>query len=207
MTLPTWPNAINIAQISWWLEYNTRSFVSPLTKSVQTIETPGARWKASVKLQNLDRTEWACISAFLNNLRGMAGRFYFSPVHAAVPLLDTSPPSGVTVLGGSQTGTTLITQGWPSSSTVLAVGDFFAVTTTKGTELKQVTETVVSTASGQASITFCPTLRNAPADGSSVVLTSPTCIMMLDDDEQNKGTFTPPVLGAYTIDMTEVIYA
>jgi hypothetical protein len=155
----------------------------------------------------MPRSKWATFSAFLNNLRGQAGRFYFYPYHGLKPLGNSTPTANIKIVGATNTGTTMQTSGWTSSSTVLHAGDFLSVTTSIGVELKQVVSDIVSDATGNATISFCPALRNSPLNESAVILDTPKCIMMLENDDQTTGAFTPPCFGAYSISMLEVIYA
>jgi len=64
-------------QQQWGLVSASRSFVSPLTGSTQTLVTPGAeRWRVSWTLPPLQEADAALFQAFLVSLSGQAGRFY-----------------------------------------------------------------------------------------------------------------------------------
>jgi len=125
----------------------------------------------------------------------------------ATPIYNFTPSKTIIVSGSGQTGNSLLTTGWASKSTVLRAGDYFSVVTPIGRELKQITSDAVSTDAGAANLTFVPNLRNSPIDGAAITLDSPSCIMKLDDDAQTQGTYTSGPFGAFTISMTEVIYA
>jgi hypothetical protein len=203
MSILTWPEDIVPVDLNWWLEYNTTTFTSPLTKSVQTLQLPGARWKAEATVKNLTGTDLKQFTAFLSSLRGQAGRFYFAPTICR----NTNVPTNVTVMGSDQTGSSLLTTGWNANTTVLTTGDYFSVVTPIGVELKQLTQDAVSTETGTAMLYFAPVLRNSPSDGAEIIVDSPKCVMKLDDDSQVKGAYSIGVFGAFSIAMTEVIYA
>jgi hypothetical protein len=125
------------------------------------------------------RATAAAWQAFTAQCRGMAGRFYgFDP--------DAKTPRGTAlgspvVHGASQTGVTLNTDGWtPLESGLLLPGDYFTV----NGELKMVTAQVDSDSNGEAAISFEPSLRASPADNDPLTTTSPTCVMMMADDNQ-----------------------
>jgi hypothetical protein len=115
------------------------------------------------------------LSAFLAVLGGPRGRFLFRDL--------TIRQSGITlapqVAGGFQTGTQLVTSGWPPSSTPLLAGDFFSLGTGAQTRLHQLTADVVADNAGQATISFVPRLRSSPANGASLEVVAPAVVLRL----------------------------
>ena len=105
------------------------------------------------------------------------------------------------VNGSSQTGSSLITDGWPASKTVLRAGDYFSV----NGELKQVTSDVLSDGSGNATIPFKPFLRGSPADNAPLTITRASCEMALVDDQQaiwetnERGVYMPKTFSAVEV--------
>ena len=165
---------------------NTQSLESPLNKSVQTGELPGARWTATFGWNNLAATDARILKAWLNKLSGMAGSFY---------LYDSShqAPSGTAlgdplVKGAGQTGRTLLTDGWTANQANLFMpGDYFGV----GSQLCVITDLISSNSSGEATLFFEAPLRFSPTDNLAVIITRPTCTMMLKDDNQDSFQFEP----------------
>jgi hypothetical protein len=198
MTIHTWPTLSRTAPptLDWALVSNTQTFGSPLSGSVQTVEMPGARWQFSYPMNNLSADDAALLRAFLVKLRGQSGRFY---MHNWAQPLPRGVGGGVPkVNGAGQSGTTLVTNGWPVSATVLKTGDFFEV----GTELKMAVADATSNASGVATITFEPPLRASPANLAAITTTRPKGIFKLDEDTVRWAT-AAPIITSFTIAATE----
>lgn len=174
LSMPTTPG---FQSSRFGLRSNTAAFVSPLTQSVQTQAYLGARWYANYVLPPMLRAKAAEWIAFFASLDGRSGRFYgFDP--------DAKTPRGTwagspLVNGSNQTGVALICDGFTGGATVKK-GDYFSV----GTELKMVTADGTADGSGNLTISFAPSLRASPANNAALTSTNPTCIMMLEDDEQ-----------------------
>lgn len=201
MTIYTWPNLSRIApgSLDWGLTSNTQAFGSPLSGSVQTLELPGARWRFSFDMNSLAPEDSAILRAWLVGLRGRSGRFYMHNMSQSSP--RGAGGGSPVVSGAGQSGVALSTNGWPLSTTVLKVGDFFEV----NGELKMVMANVVSNASGVATVTFEPPLRASPANLASIITVKPKAIFKLDDDTVRWLT-TPSMrgpLGSFPIAATE----
>ncbi|HJV73175.1 MAG TPA: hypothetical protein VJ654_03050 [Noviherbaspirillum sp.] len=196
MTILTFPS-ITPAHVAWGLKSNTESFTSPLNGSTQTIERPGARWKATLTMPPLTVSNAVLLDAFLLQLNGKAGRFYLYPHHRPTP--RGLGGSGV-VSGGGQTGKTLATTGWTAGWLVLRAGDFFQV----GSELKMCTADAVASGTGTVTLQFMPALRSAPSNGAAIVSTNPQTIMMLDTDETLTGKAPGPSYDPMTLSCIEV---
>lgn len=163
---------------------NTREHVSPLTKSVQVLEFTGARWLASFGLPPMPRATAEIWLAFLASLEGKVGRFYAGPPDALVPRgIGTGTP---VVSGASQTGTSLATTGWTASQTgILLAGDYLAWNTPSGwRELHIVCADANSDGGGAATLTLAPPIRESPANGAGLIITSPSCVMALATDAE-----------------------
>jgi hypothetical protein len=186
MTTLTWPTLTRAtpAEIEWSLMSNTQTFTSPLSGAVQTVEMPGARWRASFTLGELDAADAAALQAFMAQLRGRSGRFYL--YNFARPSPRGTATGTPLVKGASQTGTSLAIDGLAAGATLLA-GDFFEV----GGELKIVTATATANGSGEATVSFEPPLRASPADNAAITLTQPKATMMLEDDAARVTTRAP----------------
>jgi hypothetical protein len=174
----SFPAGIEIRSSRFGLKTNTQLYTSPLSGDTQRAELPGARWFATYTLVPKKRADIAAIQAFLANLAGPAGSFYGYDPNATNP----RGAGGGTPLvnGASQTGSSLITDGWPNSTAVLKAGDYFTV----NGEYKMITADVTSDGSGNATLSFAPALRSSPADNDPITITNPTCIMRLVDDDQ-----------------------
>lgn len=197
LTLPTLARLAPTV-VSFRLFYNTQSFESPLNRTVQTLELPGARWMATIEYKNLQESDARILKAFLAQLRGAAGRFYLGD-------LSHGTPSGTAlgnplVKGASQVGTSLVTDGWtPDQTSLLFPGDYFSV----NGELKLVTAVCVSDGSGNATITFEPPLRAAPADNAPLTVINPVATFRLKDDEQDQMQIDPDRFPTVTFEAVE----
>ncbi len=162
---------------SWGLESNTGLLESELDKSVQTNTLSGGRWVASQTFVNVPKAKAFQLKAFLASLRGRSGQALLVPYEARSPMGTVSGTP--LVAGASQTGTSLDTDGWSASQTVLRTGDYFEV----NGELKMATADVTSDGSGAATINFEPELRDPPANNAAITVNNPTCVMRLDSDD------------------------
>lgn len=175
MTTLTWPTLSHAAprMLKWGLVSNTQGFTSPLSGAMQTTEMPGARWRCSFVMENLTEADAALLQAMLVQLRGQANRLLLH--NFARPTPRGTATGTPLVNGASQTGTSLITDGWTAGITALKAGDYFGV----NGELKMVTADATADGSGNATISFEPPLRAAPADNAALTTTKPLAIFML----------------------------
>ncbi len=187
------------ASVSWRLVPRTQVFSSPLSGSEQTTELPGARWEATLTWSTLTRAEIRRLRAFVVQLRGRAGRFYlFDFSHPEPSGVATGTPR---VMGGGQTGASLVTDGWtPSTAGILRAGDYFALPTG---ELKMLTADAASDGAGVATLQFEPPIRTAPADNGVLTLTRPSAVMRLVDDAQDRFAVIGSLVQDYTLDAVE----
>lgn len=195
----TWPASLpRPSGLTFSLKPNSQSFQSPLTKTTQTMEMPGARWVAVVTWSELVRAEIRTLRAFLAQLRGRAGRVYLWDMSMETPEgVATGTPL---VMGAAQVGSSLVTDGWTASVTgILLTGDYIGV----GGELKTLIADANSNASGQATLVFEPPLRASPADNAAITLIKPTCIFRLLDDDQDNIPIQAPLRGSITLTFEE----
>ena len=164
---------------TWTLSSNTQAFISPLNGVTQTLEMPGASWKATLSFSNLTNDDRREFMSFLVKLRGSSGRFYLHDhSHVSPRGIATGTPL---VNGASQTGASLITDGWTISQTnILRAGDYIEV----NDELKMVVADVNSDGSGNATLTIEPPLRASPGENAAITVSEPKAIMRLTDDDQ-----------------------
>jgi hypothetical protein len=162
---------------------NTQTFVSPLDRSVQTLELPGARWAAEFTLPPMKRAQVAAWLAFLVQCRGGAGRFYAGDPDGKTPRgVATGAPQ---VDGASQTGVNLATKGWSASvAGILKAGDYVAFDAGAGRELHLLTADAASDGAGKATLALEPPIRTSPANNATLIVNAATCVMRLADDAQ-----------------------
>lgn len=177
MTTYSIPSGVKIISSRFGLEYNSQVFTSPLSNAQQVLELTGARWTASYTLAvykaNSDAAEE--IKSFLMKLRGMANDFNaYDPDYDGARGTVSGAPQ---VMGGSQTGNSLICDGFANNSNVFKDGDYFSV----NGEFKRITQSITSNGSGEATLVFEPPLRNSPSDNAVITYASPVCRMRLVD--------------------------
>lgn len=170
----TFPDDILPATALFGLQSNTEAFTSPLNRATQTVERPGALWKARLTFTTMSISQQRRLQAFLAELNGMAGRVYLWS-HANPGSELYSP----TVDGPMFDFRQLRAKDFPPNTLVLRAGDFLEC---QG-ELKIVTGDVASDPSGLASwIPVSPPFRRAPADDAPIVLYKPKALMRLASD-------------------------
>lgn len=198
MTILTWPALSRAAPrvLRWTLASNTMTFTSPLSGSVQSVEFPGARWRTSFVMENLTEADAALLQATLVQLRGQANRLLLH--NFARPIPRGTATGTPLVKGASQTGTALDTDGWTAGITALKTGDYFGV----NGELKMVIADAVADGSGNATLSFEPPLRSAPADNAVITVNKPLAIFMLANKESNWDT-VPCQITTIPIDLVE----
>lgn len=157
--IPYLADGIGFSSYTLKLQRKTVKMESPFTGARQTLAAAYALWAFSGKYTIQDLNKAGALRSFLAQLDGQVNRFKFPLPEVTTPLSAYNGATGL-VNGGSQTGSSLITDGWTASTLVLAEGDYFTV----NNELKMVTAPVLTNGSGQVTITFKPALRSSPAD-------------------------------------------
>ena len=181
MTTYALPTSPGFSSASFGLKSNTQVFESPLSGATQVVELTGARWYATYSLPPLTASEAGEWLAFLTKLRGQANSFYgHDPLRAtAQGALGGTP----LVNGASQTGNSLVTDGWSASVTgVMKAGDYLAYANSSGRSLHMVVADANSDGSGNATFTIEPSIRVSPANDALIITASPSCVMRLTAD-------------------------
>lgn len=213
--MPTvFPANILPSEISFGLQSNTQVFRSPLTASIQTLRMPGSAWTGRATFSELEDFEARVLQAFLVDLDGMNGRFYFGDYSLTAPRGAMSAHSNsLLVHGASQSGSSLIIDGGVASlSNAFLAGDYIAYETSVGRELKMVTAAASFNASGVCTLQVAPNIRHSPADNAAVAYrlntsnavgsSDTTCIMRLASD-QSQWTVRAPVITSISVDFIE----
>ncbi len=192
--------SIRPSSSKWGLVTNTQRHISSLSRQTQVLELPGAKWEATLQFNQLNVAEGRQILAFLASLRGSVNTFNLHDHSLELPRgVGTGTPL---VNGASQSGNTLITDGWTVSQTgILLTGDLFQV----GTELKIITSDVNSDGSGNATLAFESPLRASPANNDPLTVNSPKALMMLKDDKQAVVSLSSPTFHTLKLTCIEAI--
>lgn len=162
---------------------NNASSDSIFTNQQQIIERAGAYWSYNIVLPPMTLTTAQAWIAFLIQLRGKFGTFYFSDPDGNI--INGTP------LGSPLAGTlaadrmSLASSGWTASKTgLLMPGDWISFA---NGEYKRVTAQVNSDGSGAATINFMPAMRTPVTGASAIQTTAAKGIfrMTLNDTEFN----------------------
>lgn len=204
MTILTFPAIRAPSGASYRLRGNTQTHTSPLDRTEQTLEMPGALWELTVRWDSLDPDDLRALAAFTASLRGRAGRFHYSPAGwsprraagGGFPVLD----------GAGQMGSTIATRAWSASVQVMRVGDWLSYDDISGRRrLHMVTADASSDGAGLASLAITPPIRRAGLDAALVEVAAPAGVFRLPDDEAPEMALRPPLRGSLTLTMVEAL--
>lgn len=183
MAVLAFPNIVPESQ-EFGIVYNTQVSSSPISGVTQTVELPGARWKGRLTFTDLTPSEGADLKAFLLQLRGSAGRFYYGDAS------HTTPFNNVT---GSPTVTAVDSGGFGDYRTIIDVtlgtsvsfspGDYIQIGTDSTRELKMVIASAEVTAPTYR-LTIEPSIRMQNFAGESVIYSNPTGKFLLTSSDQ-----------------------
>lgn len=180
--------------------YNTQISSSDISGVTQTVELPGARWKGNVSFRDMTPAESADLKAFLLELRGSAGRFYYGDVSHTSPFNTVT--GSPTIESTSTARVIRVTLG--ASSPQFSAGDYIQIGTDTARELKMVLSS--SSVGGDTyDLTIEPMIRRIDYIGLSVVYTNPTGVFLLTSSDQAKwATRSKALLSDISIDFLEV---
>lgn len=164
-------------------------------------------WYVQASWNKITEAEVAALESWFGKIKGMGGRFNFGPPHrsiarGAAKTLGAFVPR---VNGANQTGSSLITDGWPlSTSNLLLEGDYIAFDNPLGNrELKIITANASSDASGNMTLTLGEPIRRSPADNALVITAAPSCTMLMSADDKLEVKIKPPIIGSFDLEAME----
>lgn len=134
----------------------------------------GQRFEISLDFPPMTSAEAGAWTAFILKMNGQEGTVYVEdPDRQTANGIATGTPL---VKGASQTGNSLITDGWTLSTTdimkagdLIEIGDYFYV----------VLNDANSDGSGDATLDIWPNLRSAPADNAAITVSNCKTLMRL----------------------------
>jgi hypothetical protein len=155
---------------------------SPFTGAQQVQKHQGQWWEFEAALVPMARVNAEGWIAFLLSLNGMQGTFLLGdPLGSTARGIGTGTPL---VNGGSQTGSSLITDGWTASQTgILKAGDYFQLGTGSSSKLYKVLADANSDGSGNATFDIFPEINTAVADNSALTISSARGVFRLATNE------------------------
>lgn len=145
---------------------------SPFTFESQYYAHQGQMWQGELRLPPMTRAEAEPWIAFLLSLNGKAGTFLMGIAGAGTPRgAATGTPL---VQGASQTGQSLVTDGWTAGVTgILKAGDYFQLGSGVDSYLHKLLADANTDGSGNATFDIWPRLRVSPADNAAITVLNP----------------------------------
>jgi hypothetical protein len=185
--MPTYPLAfpsVGIVSSSFRLSRAVSASRSPFTFARQAYKHQGAMWSGEVTFRPTTDEQAAELRSFIVELNGKFGTFlYGDPDRLAKGILGVGGGTPL-VNGASQTGTSLVVDAAPLSTTDwLKKGDYFQLGTGVDAQLYMLVDDVTSDGSGNATLTFEPSLRSSPSDNDAVTITSPKGLFSLSAND------------------------
>ena len=161
----------------------------------------GHAWAFRAIYPPMTRATFAPVMAFIAAQDGEFESFTMVLPQFSTPQGDISGSTPL-VNGASQTGGSLITDGWQASTLVLKAGDIFAVA--GNTKVYMVTADATSDGSGNLTLTFHPDLVDSPADGAALTVSAVPFTMALINEAQEFAISTA-LHYSYEIEVEEVV--
>ena len=206
-TLITFPVNASIGFQNFTLALSRKSVImrSPFTGKRQTLNSAYALWTFKGKFTTTDTANAALLRSFFAQLRGQANKFKLQIPGINIPQSGYVGATG-NVNGASQTGNSLVTNGWSNSTLILKAGDYFTINNTD--ELKLVTADATSDGSGNLTINFEPAIRTSPTTATALSIGNasiPYVLLASDDDSAASFDVSPPVRYDMVLNATECV--
>jgi len=134
----------------------------------QVRQIGGQFWQMTASFPPLTRAEFAPIYAFIIAQRGQYGSFALTP-----PIVSTGQGDLLgtpLVNGGSQSGRSLITDGWNASTLNLKAGDFIKLS--GHDKVYMITADSTADGTGNATLSIEPALIETPSDNETLTVSA-----------------------------------
>jgi hypothetical protein len=154
---------------------------SPFTFEQQVYAHQGDLLSCAVEFVTASRADASAVIGFLLALNGKEGTFLMGPRNSATARgAATGTPL---VNGGSQTGRSLITDGWSNSVTgILKAGDWIQIGSGSSARLYPIAQDANSNGSGQATLELGTRLRSSPSDNAAITVSNPMGLWRLAEN-------------------------
>lgn len=172
MTTITLPASPKPQTMMWRLVQPAQNNISTWTGARQVLASGRGWWECQITYPPIVGTaNFNAWRAFMALMRGTANDVQI-PVDTASQSVISST---MLVNGANQTGRNINVYGLPNSTAILKAGQFVTI----GNQLLQLTADVTSNGSGQATLSFEPAIRVAPADNAVVEFKNPYALMYM----------------------------
>ncbi len=186
----------------WDWESHVQTFSSPLNNNAKRRQLWGV-WRVDMNWNGLDQDDAAPLMAFLNKYKdGGVFTIYHPTKHTPRGTARGTVGSPVgRVNGASQSGRSLVTDGWAiNQSALFRAGDLVSMLNTM--EVYEISEDIASNGSGQATLKFSQPIRTSPADNEYVVCEYCPLRVFLAEYAPN-ATVAPPSRWSFSARMIE----
>lgn len=172
------PTTVNTKHIKWNAQSLVAMSTSPFTGTQEVVSHQGKWFEIDITLPVMTRAQAEDFVGFLLAMNGSRGTFTFGDP-------DGTTPRGTAlgtplVNGGSQTGTTLITDGWTiSQANLLKRGDWIQL----GSYAYKIVQDASSDGSGNATLEIFPNLRSSPSNNAAITISNTTSLWRLTNNQ------------------------
>ena len=166
----------------------------------QARQIGGQYWKMTVSYPPMTRAQFAPIYAFIVAQRGSFESFIVIPTVVSNPL--GSAGGTPLVNGASQTGRSLVTDGWTNSTAIFVAGDYLKLA--GNDKVYMVTADATSNGSGSATISIEPALVASPANDEAIAFENIPFTVALTTGVQEFSTGTGGLF-EFDLDLEEVL--
>lgn len=168
---------------------------------VQKAQQMPDHWALVIECDNLSGADRATLQAFLLKLSNGDHNFTITDHSYTRRGSGSGTPL---VKGASQTGNSIITDGWTNSATgVLLAGDLVQIRN----QLVMCTANQDASGAGESTLAVVPAVRIAPSDNSSVVTSAPTGIFKLTTPEIAWAQGPGPIFSSFVLEAIEDVGA
>lgn len=151
--------------------------VPPLGGVVQRVSRMGSRFKVALAYPPMTAVNAKALLAALHSADNSG-----ASVVAPVPQPAVSGSFGTPLVnGGSQTGSSLVCDGF-SAGAIIPAGTLFSFTKSGRIYLHMVTAAATASGAGAVTLAIAPMLRVSPADNAALSITSPQVEGLLEGD-------------------------
>lgn len=171
------PTGVSIRNITWHAKSKVSVSESPFTGEQQVVQHEGTWFEIEIQLPPMTRAQAEDFVGFLLAMRGQRGTFTLGDPDGGTP--QGSVPGTPLVNGASQTGTSLVTDGWTAGqSNILKRGDWIQL----GSYAYKITQDASSDGGGNATLEIFPALRSSPSDNDSITTSNTTSTWRLTNN-------------------------
>jgi hypothetical protein len=159
---------------------NSEIHVNKTNNASEVFDNEGAYWEFEIELQNVREIDALSLDGFMASLRGSVGAFLLHDYRREQTNLDRV----AYVNGANQDGNTLNVTNLPYNVIYARAGEKIQIGSGAAAELKILTENVVTTNGGAATLHFESPVRRIPSSGSPVYFAKPAGVFRLADNKQ-----------------------